>query len=62
MKQQNLHNLIFLLLLLLSTSIYAQEIPLPEHPRPDFQREQWQNLNGTWAFTFDDLDKGIQEG
>jgi hypothetical protein len=62
MKQQNLHNLIFLLLLLLSASIYAQEIPLPEHPRPDFQREQWQNLNGTWAFTFDDLDKGIQEG
>src|SRR5256885_6376011 len=21
-------------------------IPLPEHPRPDFQRDLWQNLNG----------------
>src|SRR4029077_3981808 len=28
-------------------------IPLPEHPRPDFQRGQWLNLNGTWQFWFD---------
>lgn len=25
-------------------------IPLPEHPRPDFQRDDWLNLNGPWAF------------
>lgn len=31
----------------------AQNIPLPEHPRPDFYRDQWQNLNGIWNFTFD---------
>ena len=28
-------------------------IPLPEHPRPDFERADWLNLNGYWAFTFD---------
>ena len=28
-------------------------IPLPEHPRPDFERSEWVNLNGHWAFTFD---------
>ena len=28
-------------------------IPRPEHPRPDFQRESWINLNGTWKFEFD---------
>ena len=29
------------------------DIPLPEHPRPDFQREGFINLNGHWNFTFD---------
>lgn len=28
-------------------------IPLPEHPRPDFERADWLNLNGTWQFRFD---------
>lgn len=28
-------------------------IPLPEHPRPDFERVEWVNLNGEWDFTFD---------
>ena len=28
-------------------------IPLPEHPRPDFERAAWVNLNGYWSFTFD---------
>ncbi len=40
-------------LLLLSWSVNATtSIPLPEHPRPDFQRTEWINLNGAWAFTF----------
>ena len=39
----------------------GQEIPLPEHPRPDFQREAWINLNGTWEFQFDSLDQGQDE-
>ena len=29
-------------------------IPLSEHPRPDFERAEWINLNGHWAFTFDE--------
>jgi len=33
----------------------ADSIPLPEHPRPDFRREQWLNLNGRWQFAFDSL-------
>ena len=37
-------------------------IPRPEHPRPDFVREDWLNLNGTWAFAFDDEDIGLAEG
>ena len=28
-------------------------IPLPEHPRPDFARADWVNLNGPWQFRFD---------
>jgi len=32
----------------------AVDIPLPEHPRPDFQREDFINLNGQWAFTFNE--------
>lgn len=30
------------------------DIPLAEHPRPDFQRSGFINLNGTWNFTFND--------
>jgi len=29
------------------------EIPRPEHPNPQWRRECWQNLNGTWQFGFD---------
>ncbi len=36
-------------------------IPLPEHPRPDFQRPAWQNLNGPWQFRFDKADAGLAE-
>jgi hypothetical protein len=36
-------------------------IPLPEHPRPDFQRAAWLNLNGPWQFRFDKEDRGLGE-
>jgi hypothetical protein len=36
-------------------------IPLPEHPRPDFERSEWVNLNGDWAFRFDPEDAGESE-
>jgi Glycosyl hydrolases family 2, sugar binding domain/Glycosyl hydrolases family 2/Glycosyl hydrolases family 2, TIM barrel domain len=46
-----------LLALFLSSAARAQ-IPLPEHPRPDFQRPDWINLNGRWQFKFDAADEG----
>lgn len=40
----------------------ADSVPLPEHPRPDFQREAWRNLNGTWRFQLDPEDRGVSRG
>jgi len=37
-------------------------IPLPEHPRPDFERAAWLNLNGHWRFAFDSADAGVGAG
>ncbi len=31
----------------------AVAIPLPEHPRPDWERAEWVNLNGEWDFAFE---------
>lgn len=39
----------------------SSPIPLKEHPRPDFQREQWLNLNGLWDFRFDTGNSGLDE-
>ena len=39
----------------------AAEIPLPEHPRPDWERTQWLNLNGKWHFAFDREDGGLSQ-
>ena len=36
--------------------------PLPEHPRPDFSRAEWLNLNGKWRFAFDPRDEGERGG
>lgn len=36
--------------------------PRPEHPRPQFQRERWLNLNGAWNFAFDFGLSGEQHG
>lgn len=32
-----------------------------EYPRPDFVRDSFQCLNGTWKFSFDDRDAGVDE-
>ena len=37
-----------------------EDIPLPEHPRPDFERANWINLNGYWEFEFDGSDDYIK--
>ncbi|HEX2723963.1 MAG TPA: glycoside hydrolase family 2 TIM barrel-domain containing protein [Gemmatimonadaceae bacterium] len=39
----------------------CEKIPLPEHPRPDFHRAAWLNLNGTWRFRTDAADAGTRE-
>lgn len=36
--------------LCLSVAPMAQDIPRPEHPRPQMQRADWLNLNGAWEF------------
>jgi beta-galactosidase/beta-glucuronidase len=37
-------------------------IPRPEHPRPQFVRESWINLNGLWSFDFDFGVSGMDAG
>ena len=34
-------------------------IPRPEHPRPQFVRDTWANLNGIWDFLFDFGNSGM---
>ena len=36
-------------------------IPRPEHPKPQFCRDAWVNLNGPWDFAFDFDLKGLEE-
>jgi beta-galactosidase/beta-glucuronidase len=49
--------------LLLATALAsaAADIPRPEFPQPQFEREQWLNLNGRWEFEFDDQNAGLDE-
>ena len=49
------------LLVLSCVSSARAEIPLAEHPRPDFQRAQWLNLNGAWQFRFDKDNVGMEQ-
>ena len=37
-------------------------IPRSEYPRPQFVREEWVCLNGTWEFEIDQGDSGIYRG
>ena len=47
--------------LLFAPLLRAEGIPRPEYPQPQFQREQWMNLNGRWEFAFDDANRGLEE-
>lgn len=40
----------------------AQALPRAEYPCPQFQRQEWQNLNGTWTYTLDLSRTGDQRG
>ncbi|HDZ19967.1 hypothetical protein LCGC14_0095470 [marine sediment metagenome] len=37
-------------------------IPRGEHPRPQFVRDSWLNLNGQWQFEIDSGDSGLERG
>ena len=41
------------LLLGLGSNVKAADLPRSEYPRPQFERESWMNLNGTWTYSFD---------
>ncbi|MCC6729542.1 MAG: beta-galactosidase [Chthonomonadales bacterium] len=51
-----------LLLAVVPSVAAGQPIPRPEHPRPDFQRQSWLNLNGPWQFEIDAKGDGEQRG
>ena len=38
----------------------GDEIPRPEHPRPQFRRDDWLSLNGHWRFAFDFGGSGLE--
>jgi beta-galactosidase/beta-glucuronidase len=50
-----------LVLLAVTLSLAAQDVPRPEYPQPQFQRQQWQTLNGQWEFEYDDNNAGLNE-
>src|SRR5437016_3500534 len=43
-------------------TVSRNPVPLPEHPRPDFERAEWLNLNGRWQFAFDRANDGERAG
>ena len=42
-----------LLLMVSGLVLWAENVPRAEYPRPQFERQEWQNLNGTWTYSFD---------
>jgi len=50
------------ILILSSVNSFAQSIPRPEYPRPQFERTEWINLNGEWTYTFDFSKSGLDQG
>jgi beta-galactosidase/beta-glucuronidase len=49
------------IILLAAATAFAQDIPRPEYPQPQFQRDAWLNLNGVWEFEFDDANAGMAQ-
>lgn len=54
------YKFLFLIIIVLSPLFLMAQIPLPEHPRPDYRRSLWENLNGEWEFKFDQKDVGLE--
>ncbi len=66
MKKTLLAKTICLVCALFALNIWqaSAQTPRAEYPRPQFDRSTWQNLNGTWTYTFDfgrtGKDRGFQ--
>ena len=52
---------LFLSLLLLYMACGAWALPRAEYPRPQFERQDWLNLNGDWTYTFDFVGSGMEK-
>ena len=39
-----------------------EQIPRSEYPRPQFERNNWMNLNGKWQFEIDHGNSGLERG
>lgn len=56
------------LLLLITITFFSSDLyayvghPRPEYPRPQFERKDWMNLNGTWTYQFDFGKSGKESG
>ena len=48
-------------LLLAWVAIAAWALPRAEYPRPQFERQDWVNLNGEWSYTFDFVGSGMEK-
>lgn len=44
------------------THSVSRELPLPEYPRPQFERASWVNLNGMWDYTVERCDFEAVQG
>lgn len=53
--------LFLIVVALLSLQSWAQQ-PRPEYPRPQFERQDWVNLNGQWSYRFDFVGEGMEKG
>jgi len=48
---------LFTQLLGIVLSVASLSVPRAEYPRPQFERSDWQTLNGEWTFTLGEGDK-----
>lgn len=58
MKKAHLILIGLLLTITLNATVTTNNIPRPEYPRPQFERTEWINLNGSWTYEFDFSNSG----
>ena len=62
MKLKSLFLLSAVAMMLAGTSGASAQTPRSEYPRPQFERADWLNLNGTWTYAFDFGRSGVAKG